>query len=357
MKNTLKIVLLGDVSLNGHLGDAPIKDWDIFDSSTLHHVESSDLTIFNLEAQVKSGFENVLKVPRLQTSEEAIAKLPKGTNTVACLANNHAYDCLESGFKRTVSALKKNGILYLGAGLNRKDAVKPLFLSVGSYKVGILAYNHPSTNPCLPKNTKFSINTLEEDRTIREIKNAVKFSDYVIVSIHWGIDYFNHPTPDQVQLAHRLVSAGADVVFGHHAHVVQGMQKIKNSLVFYGLGNTCFYPDQEIEFYKPNRVSLAVTLRITDTKGIEIDNMLFQERSIDGMKVFPAKRKWRLKFHWLNRVLLMSRSYYKFLYLSALYANTWLIRPLRFLFNDRYTFFQQLDKLSLHRIFRHYFPK
>jgi poly-gamma-glutamate synthesis protein (capsule biosynthesis protein) len=357
MKSPLKVVLLGDVSLNGRFGKSPFQDWDILEFNTLQYVESSDLTIFNLETQVKSGVENILKNPRLRTSEQAIAKLPKGMNTVACLANNHAYDCLEPGFERTVSALKNNGILYVGAGLSRKDAQEPLLLAVGSYQVGVLAYNHPTTNPCLPEGTNFSINTLEEDRAIREVEQLAKFSDFVIVSLHWGVDYFYHPAPDQIRLAHRLVSAGADIVFGHHAHVIQGMQRIEKSLVFYGLGNTCFYPEQDIEFYKPNRISLGVVLWVTGTKGVEIEDMLLQERSVDGMRAFPARPGWRRKFYWLNRVLLLDRRHYRIFFITALHVNSWLIRPMRFLFNDRYTIIQQLSKLSLSRVFRHYFPK
>lgn len=203
-----------------------------------------------------------------------------------------------------MSALDENGILYLGAGLNCKDAQESLLLTVGSYQEGILAFNHPATNPCLPEGINSCINTLEEDRVIREVEQLAKFSDIVIVSLHWGLDYFYHPAPDQIQLAHRLVSAGADVLFGHHAHVIQGMQRIRKSLVFYyGLANTCFYPEQAIEFYKQNRISLGGVLRVTGTKDVEIEDMLLQERSVDGMRAFPARPGWRRKVYWLSRVL------------------------------------------------------
>ena len=357
MKNPVKVVLLGDVSLNGRFGDLHFEDWDILDSNTLQHVESSDLTIFNLETQVKSGVENILKNPRLKTSEGAIAKLPQGKNTVACLANNHAYDCLEPGIERTVSALKKNGILCLGTGLSQKNAQEPLALTVGPCQIGILSYNHPDTNPCLPAGIDFSINTLKEDRATREIEQLAKVSDFLIVSLHWGVDYLYHPAPEQIQLAHRLVSAGADVIFGHHAHVIQGMQRLEEGLIFYGLGNTCFYPEQDIEFYKANRISLAVVLRVTGSKGFEIEEILLQERSVNGMRAFPARHRWRRKFYWLNRVLLLDQRLYRLFFVAALHVNDWLIRPMRFLFNDRYTFLQQLGKLSLRKAVRHYFPQ
>lgn len=355
MKSPLKVILLGDMSLNGRFGDLPFEDWDILNSQTLGHVESSDLTIFNLETPVRSGVENILKVPRLHTSEQAIAKLPKGMNTVACLANNHAYDCLEPGFERTVSALKKNGILYVGAGLNKSNARRPIQLEIDSWRIGIASYNDPSTNPCLPENIEFEINALEENRVIEEVAHLTTICDLVIVSLHWGVDYVHYPAPAQILLAETLVSAGADVVFGHHAHVIQGMKRLENGLVFFGLGNTCFYPEQDIEFYKPNRVSLGVVLRLTDRKSIEIEDMLLQERSVDGMRAFQARHRWRRKFCWLNRVLLLDKRLYRIFFTMVFHVNSWLIRPLRFLFNDRYTITQQLSKLSLSRVWKHYF--
>jgi poly-gamma-glutamate synthesis protein (capsule biosynthesis protein) len=70
--------------------------------------------------------------------------------------------------------------------------------------------------------------------TVQKIKNK---SDYIILSIHWGEEYLDYPDSLQVELAHRFCNAGIDIIFGHHTHVFQGVERYGKSVIFYGLGN------------------------------------------------------------------------------------------------------------------------
>ena len=84
---------------------------------------------------------------------------------------------------------------------------------------------------------KFGIAGLEPQGLIDQISRLRDQCDHVIVSLHWGQERFDIPSPDQVELAHALVDAGASLVLGHHAHVLQGRQSYRNAGIFYSLGN------------------------------------------------------------------------------------------------------------------------
>lgn len=73
--------------------------------------------------------------------------------------------------------------------------------------------------------------------------------DFIIVSLHWGLEYEAPPHPHQIETAHRLIDNGVDLIIGHHPHVIQGIEKYRGKYIFYSLGNFLFdqYGDQEKE--------------------------------------------------------------------------------------------------------------
>lgn len=354
--SAVRIVVLGDIALNGELARLPARQWSVLSPSADSLVAAADVAIYNFEAPVFTGVENTLKRPRLRTSASAIPQLPRAPLTFAVLANNHMYDSLEAGFTATVEALAAQGISCVGAGLNARDAAEPAIEEAGGRTIGILAYNDPSTNPSLPPNVEFTINTLDPDRAEADVRALAARVDIVVVSLHWGIDYLPHPSPSQRTTARRLTDAGAAVVFGHHAHVVQGIEGHGQSVILYGLGNTCFYPEEEIEFYKPHRRSVTALIAC-DEGAARIERVVLQERTRDGLLAVEASALVHRTHDYLNALLRLPDRVYRYWFAAALLFHQWVFRPVRFLFNDRYTLAEQLGKVSLGRIREHYFPR
>ena len=140
------------------------------------------------------------------------------------IANNHSYDCLSSGFESTKLHLKKAGMDYIGdIDLEKSFVVKVL----NDKKIAFVGIDE--TVQRVPVSSFYKI-----------IEKLKKENDYVVVNIHWGTEYALVESETQIQIAHRLIDNGADVIFGHHPHVVQPVRIYKGKAIFYSLGNFVF---------------------------------------------------------------------------------------------------------------------
>jgi poly-gamma-glutamate synthesis protein (capsule biosynthesis protein) len=133
----------------------------------------------------------------------------------------------------TMSILEKHGISHMGAGKNLEEACKPLIYEIKGLKVAFLAFTYAylakKKRPgCCPCDLDFI------QKQIRAVKHTV---DLVIVSIHTGIEYVDYPDRYTISLFRGAVDAGANLVLGHHPHVVQGLEMYGNALICYSLGN------------------------------------------------------------------------------------------------------------------------
>jgi len=122
--------------------------------------------------------------------------------------------------------------------MNEKEARKPGIIEKNDVRLGFLGYCKKGEYTATDSTSGaalFDEEIIKED--IRSIKNKV---DFVVLSLHWGIELSEYPSPEQVEMAHRLVDAGAEVIIGHHPHVLQGIERYKRGLIFYSLGNFIF---------------------------------------------------------------------------------------------------------------------
>ena len=140
----------------------------------------------------------------------------------ANLANNHSHDYSDEGYEDTITALD-------GAGIANFGYEREATLEVKDLKITLLGYNMLSGSEEKEKQMKESVG-----------KAKVSGSNLVIVSFHWGIERQYYPTDLQKEMAHAAIDAGADLVLGHHPHVLQGIEKYNGRYICYSLGNFCF---------------------------------------------------------------------------------------------------------------------
>jgi poly-gamma-glutamate capsule biosynthesis protein CapA/YwtB (metallophosphatase superfamily) len=209
--------------------------------STAHLLRGSDITVGNLETPIScKGLEFTGKMYRFKASPKAAAAIREAGFSVLTLANNHIMDYGAQGLSETLDNLKKQKIHYTGAGRNLAEARKPALVEKNGQKIVFLAYSltypvefyagHDQPGAA-PGYSRF----FRED-----ISKAKSGADYVVVSFHWGAEGEVFPKPYQVTVARTAIDAGADVVIGHHPHVLQGVECYKGRLILYSLGNYAF---------------------------------------------------------------------------------------------------------------------
>lgn len=240
-----QLCFVGDISLNGMYGE----DSSIIDSSyPFTFIKSQwkdcDLVVGNLEsplvpeARIEPEFE--YKTP-LRADIRHAARLRQAGFNVFCLSNNHILDYGEFGADSTQALLDEQGLLHFGYGGNLDSAKALKTMSVNSLTVGFVGYTDMVIDsPFWAAPSTRGIAKLDIGAARDETAKQKASVDILVVSLHWGIEYFHLPSPEQLRNARALVDSGADLVIGHHPHVLQGIERYKNGLIAYSLGNFVF---------------------------------------------------------------------------------------------------------------------
>ncbi|MEX2190715.1 MAG: CapA family protein [Bacteroidota bacterium] len=200
--------------------------------------KEADIFMVNLEHPVTTATERVEKKFNFKMSPAYGAILHDAGVTLVNSANNHVFDYGLRGIEDTMRYLDSLGIPYTGIGRNLQEARRPVIMEKKGRKIGFLGYygggDFAATRDkpgFAPRYTRFIV----ED--VRKLKSRV---DYVVVNFHWGVERAPLPDDWQVALARRVVDAGADLIIGHHPHVLQGIERYKGAVIAYSLGNFVF---------------------------------------------------------------------------------------------------------------------
>jgi len=174
---------------------------------------------------------------------------------IVSFANNHVMDQGWAGFAETRDHLRDLGLIFAGTGDTAQQSWQPVFTNASAIKVGWLGMTrwlNGNRNP--EKNDQPHVNFfpypgesggapgMDEQGVLAAIKAARAQCDLLVVSIHWGTEYAIAPRPEDVELAHKMLDAGASVIVGHHPHVLQPIETYKtadgrDTVIFYSLGN------------------------------------------------------------------------------------------------------------------------
>ena len=200
-----------------------------------------DLVIANLENPLVDGG---CAVPGKCTLRGAVgwAQVLKDVGVHAVtLANNHIMDYGKEGLLSTLDALDQAGIQYVGAGQDIAGAEGPLLFNIKGKKIALIARTSVVVaSPSYAGESAPGVAFFDLEQTVEMVGHLKKTSDYVVLLIHWGLEEYLYPSPDQRKQAKILVEAGVDLILGHHPHVLQGTESIQTSLVNYSAGNFFF---------------------------------------------------------------------------------------------------------------------
>lgn len=210
-----------------------VGDWAIGDATIRFNIDSEHYLI-NLEGPVKP-VENCQEAPKAgpHIFNRDAPSIPDSKITCV-LANNHLMDYGKKGLDSTIDALNEKGIKFTGAGANKQQSSKPLILNEARKKIGIISCCEAQFGVA----TDIGPGVNEFDPSIYlEITNLKKEVDFLILSVHAGLENMPLPSPYIRNLYESFIDAGADIVHGHHSHIPQGFEKYKDKSIYYGLGN------------------------------------------------------------------------------------------------------------------------
>ena len=282
------------------VGDLMMSSWIIdyvnengvhypFDS-TRAELTSADIAIANLEAPLTDSGERfedkkfTFKVPPHFVEGIAGAGID-----VVTMANNHIVDFGCQGLMNTLDILSDAGIKACGAGANRHQACAPTFMDVNNVRVAFVGFSMTYPDDFWATTDNCGTCYPTEELLFEVISECERQADFTVASFHWGSEKSIRPKQYQVEFGRKAIDFGADLVLGHHPHVLQGLEIYKGKLIAYSLGNYVFASYSNVA-----RTSIILRTKI-DAGGlvlaklspINVHNAVinFQPQQLEGLAI------------------------------------------------------------------------
>lgn len=266
------LIFLGDVML-GRLVNLALKrlppayPW----GDTLPLLQRADARFINLECAITDwGEPEPGKVFCFRTDAKNVEVLRVAHIDAVSLANNHVLDYGEPGLRETLRNLDTAGIRHAGAGLTAEEAQRPAWLSLDGLHIAFLAAtdNQPDWEATAGKPGVFYIPIDPADerfqRLVTLIREARGEADLVVVSLHWGPNWGYQPLPEHPTAARLLIESGADIIFGHSAHIFRGVEVYRGRPILYSCGD--FVDDYAVDQVERNDESFIFQVHLTGRK-------------------------------------------------------------------------------------------
>jgi poly-gamma-glutamate capsule biosynthesis protein CapA/YwtB (metallophosphatase superfamily) len=282
--NTVRLTAVGDIYFRRTHLERPYNDLDTL-------LQTADLRFCNYEAPF-SDTPRCLpgRAIPLQSPPDNLSLLEAGHFDFISLANNHMLDYGFDALERTLDVFDRKNLAYTGAGRTLTHAMQPVVLEHHGMRFGLLAFacafpptyaataaqpgvapvrirasyrpnplreaEHPGTPPAVTTSVEPG-DLAAVTEAVRHLKHRV---DHVLVSYHWGVPGRHEPLEYQTALGHATIDAGASVVLGHHAHVLQPVEAYHHGVIFYGMSHFLFDLPNIISRFGFDRETVAVRL-------------------------------------------------------------------------------------------------
>jgi poly-gamma-glutamate capsule biosynthesis protein CapA/YwtB (metallophosphatase superfamily) len=276
-----RLSMLGDVML-GRLVNEALKErvaefpW----GDTLPLLEGTDFRMCNLECAISDDGEPwPAKEFHFRSDTRNVSVLLAGKVDVVSLANNHALDYGYSALVDTLETLDGAGIAHVGAGRTLSEAEAPAIVERNGVRISIVGFtdNEPDWEARPDGSGVFYVPVDLRDRRsgrlLEIIEESKKKADLVVVSAHWGSNWGYTPPQEHIAFAHALVDGGADIIFGHSAHVFRGIEIYRGRPVIYSAGD--FIDDYAVDSIERNDESFVFLVEASRSR-------------IQGLRLYPT---------------------------------------------------------------------
>ncbi|MCK4525473.1 MAG: CapA family protein [Candidatus Andersenbacteria bacterium] len=273
-KDEIKMIAVGDIMLSRAVEQKMIQknDYKYPFLETADVTKSGDIVFGNLETSIISGRIIQDNEMIFRADPKSVEGLKFAGFNILNLANNHIMNFGKSGLESTIKILDENNILHIGAGTGKEDIYSSVKKEIKGTKFAFLGFTYNSDQRRLPNSNVYGVANMEIEKMKECVRKAKLENDIVIVSMHAGTEYKISSSYFQENFARNAIDAGADLIIGHHSHVVQNVEKYKEGYILYSLGNFVF--DQMWS----NETRLGV-----------IAEIVFRDKKIDNINFIPVK--------------------------------------------------------------------
>ena len=285
----LLIAAVGDIMLDGSAREIMQREgYAHAFNGTREWLQRADIAFGNLEGPLtRRGVPAEDKKYLFRSPpEEVVKSLADAGFDVVSLANNHTLDYGAEGLSDTIAALDKGGIRHVGAGEDLQQARRSTVIDKNGLRVAFLGYSLTFPEEFWAKRNQPGTAFGHKNHIVDDVKTAKTDADIVIVSFHWGRESTTELRPYQTWLGRESIDAGASLVIGHHPHILQAVERYKDGVILYSMGNFAFgsYSQKarhsafaEIEFERDK----LTQVRLLPINVLNVD-VLFQPKALSG---------------------------------------------------------------------------
>jgi poly-gamma-glutamate synthesis protein (capsule biosynthesis protein) len=203
-------------------------------------INGFDLAFCNLECPISARGASTGKIYCFRADTNFFTGVDNAGFNIFSLANNHTIDWGRNAFMDTKEIIEKRKLYAVGAGKNQEEARGPTIVRMNGLTFAFFAYVGMPLEGIVWAEDKPGPAQATIEEICKEIFTIREGVDFVVVSLHWGIEYQHTPMINQVQWGRKIIDAGADLIIGHHPHVLQSIEIYRNRFILYSLGNFVF---------------------------------------------------------------------------------------------------------------------
>ena len=255
------IAFSGDIGFSKYFKDT-FKREDLMTDEVVNFLSDTDYTVINVEGAVTKITATAQKPLIHSNDPKAIEWFLKLNGNVWNLANNHTMDCGEAGALDTLAHARENNCLTVGLGENTAEAEKPLLLQKKGIGIGLISVTYSIADKAGEEHAG-CILWNDNERIKKNIKEVKRKNRWCVVIAHAGVEFAQMPLPYIRKQYKKYLDYGADIVVGHHPHVVQNYEKFGDKIIFYSLGNFVFDTDYQRR-QKYTDTGMLIKLHFTD---------------------------------------------------------------------------------------------
>ena len=241
-------------------------------------VARADLALCHLEVPLSRTGQHISSWPAFNAPPQLAVALRWAGYDACSTASNHSMDQGPQGVAATLGVMDAAGLRHAGTARTANEADQSTMLEVRGLRVGLLSYTYGLNSGRLSPDRAWLVKLIESRRIVNDARAARQVgAQFVVVLLHWGQEYQSTPTPFQRDVAKQLLAAPeVDLILGHHAHVVQPIERVGAKWVAYGMGNSlsnqtpscCAAGSQDGVLVKVTVTERAGRLRVRDVRYV-----------------------------------------------------------------------------------------
>lgn len=273
------LIFVGDMMLTRGVETSVKKNFNgdynkLFEN--IPEIKNADILFGNLEGPVSLVGNNVGSKYSFRMNPSIIPAIKNAGFDIVSFANNHVGDWNVNAFKDTLARLASEDILKTGAGVDKTEVETPTIIEKNGIKFGFLGFSDVGPAWMVAKENTPGILLASDPKMPEIIQKAKAMSDVLIISIHWGDEYKTVHNARQEKIAKILIDNGADMVIGHHPHVIEDIREYNGKPIVYSLGNFIF--DQSFSTNTMRGMLFEATFNEKDLKSFKKLNITLNKK-------------------------------------------------------------------------------